>query len=145
MTAALLERDPHFAGQFPHKGTLPAKAGTLYLRGWLVCADAAGRAAPPGPGLRAQGVSIGTFDNSEGSDDAMAVEIAYGVHAFACEGALPKPSDVVFAVDNATVSLSAGVGADRGVAGVVSEVRAGLVYVWINPVISGALAARLAA
>jgi hypothetical protein len=80
----------------------------------------------PGVGRDAIGVAKQTFDNRTGSQaggaaGAFDAEIAYGVRGFLISGTTPKSKQVVYVVDNQTVSLDPDGG--RGIAGVVSEVR----------------------
>jgi hypothetical protein len=133
MAATTIERDSKFAGLLPAKGTLSAAAATKFLKGTFVVRDANGRAAAPGAGLHAHGVAIATQDNTDGAADAMEIEISYGVHGFLYDGTAPKAGEVVYILDNQTVTLTAGT---NGFAGIVTEVRGTYVWVWVNPVIS---------
>lgn len=144
MTATTVERLPKSAGAdgYPRCGTYPIAANTLLLKGTIVCQDSAGRAAVPGPGRPAIGLSNQTYDNRTGSETggaagAIDAQVSYRVEGLKYEGTEPKPRQVVYVVDNQTVSLDSN-GADgaRGVAGVVTEVRDGLAYVMINPALS---------
>lgn len=122
---------PH-AGEVPAHGTFPALANTLYAKGTIVTQDANGRANSPATsdasGLPAVGVAMMTYDNrttaeSGGANDAIDIEVDYGVFGFAFTGTQPKPGDKLYVVDNQTVSLSDN-GGTRGFAGICSEVRA---------------------
>lgn len=113
-------------GEFPSNGTFGMAANTLLYYGQIVCLDADGRAAVPGAGRDAIGVAKQTFDNRTGSQaggaaDAFDAEVAYGVRGFLISGTTPKPKQIVYVVDNQTVSLDPTGG--RGIAGIVSEVR----------------------
>jgi hypothetical protein len=137
MADATAERLHNSTGVFPGRGTLPIAANTLLFKGQIVCRDSAGRAAVPGAGLPAAGVAAQTFDNRTGSfnggaADAIPVEVEYGVFGFLLSGTAPKPGDIVYVVDNQTVSLDPT--GSRGIAGVVSEYKDGLVYTFVNPV-----------
>jgi hypothetical protein len=124
----------------PAMGTLPTKANTLYPKGTIVTMNTAGRAISPATadvsGFPAHGVSKATFDNRTGSemgglDDSGFVEIDYGVFGFAYTDT-PIPGDTVYVVDNQTVSDDSDSG-QRGVAGVCTEIRDGLCFVWMGP------------
>ena len=113
-------------GEFPSNGTFGMAANTLLYYGQIVCLDSAGRACVPGAGCDAAGVAKQTFDNRTGSQaggaaDAFDAEVAYGVRGFLISGTAPKPKQVVYVVDNQTVSLDPT--GNRGIAGIVSEVR----------------------
>lgn len=138
MTAATIERDAHFAGRLPAKGTLSALAATKYYKGTLVCFDANSRAAAPAALLRIAGVVVATQDNTLGANDAMLVEVAYGVFGFPWTGTAPKPGQEVFAADNQTLTI-VGTG-NLPPVGMVTEVIGSLAYVWVNPAVSGLLA-----
>lgn len=150
MANRTIELLPPFAGQFPSKGTLPALASTKYYKGTLIVRDANGRAAlPPAAtvaGLDAAGVSVATFDNTLGANDAMNVEVDYGVHGFAFSGtALTKASEgkKAYVADNQTLStdISGDAGThNRGRAGIITEfVNATFAYVMIAPQVTGAI------
>lgn len=140
-----------FAGRLTNHGTLPAQANVKYPKGTMVARDASGRAARPGAGLNIHGVSEGDFDNTAsgplgvaGANDAINVELAYGVHVFDYSGTAPKAGQKLYAVDNHTVSTDSSSGT-RGIAGICTEAGAsGKVCVYIDPVMNGALAAGTA-
>jgi hypothetical protein len=141
MADTTTERTPRYTGEIPHKGTLPMAANTLLFKGQIVTIDSAGRAAVPGPGQNAAGVSAATYNNrtgapSGGAADALDAEIEYGVQGFAYTGTAPKRGQVVYVVDNQTVSLDPT--GSRGVAGICSETKSGaledgLCYVFMGP------------
>lgn len=141
-----------YAGRLTNHGTLPAQANVKYPSGTLVARDANGRAARPGNGLSCHGISEGEFDNTAsghtgvaGANDAMNVELAYGVGVFDYTNTAPKAGEIVFAVDNHTVDLSSNSGV-RGVAGIASETGAGgKVAVSVDPLINSLLQRLLAA
>lgn len=137
MTATTVERLPKFAGQFPAHGTYPAAANTLILKGTFVARDSAGRASIPAAGCPIVGVAEATFlnrttDASGGAAGAIDVEVSYGVYGFLVTGTTPIPGQVVYAADNQTVTLDPS--SSKGVAGVVTEVRDSLAYVYVSPV-----------
>lgn len=135
-----------YAGRHNNHGSLPVKANTKYPKGTMVARDANGRAARPAAGLKIHGISEGDFDNTAsgpsgvaGLDDAFYCELSIGVGEFDYDGSAPKADEVVYAVDNHTVSLDSD-GGTRGIAGVCTETGAsGKVVVYIDPVVNGAL------
>ncbi len=135
-----------YAGRHTDHGSLPVKADTKYPKGTMVARDANGRAARPAAGLKIHGVSEGDFDNTAASgpqgnlgNDAFNVELAYGVHEFDYDGTAPKADQVVYALDNHTVTLDSSGG--EGLAGICTETGSGgKVLVLIDPTVNGALA-----
>lgn len=141
MTDIAAERLPKSTGQIPNKGTYSMAANTLLFKGQIVTQDSAGRAAVPGAGQNAVGISNATYNNrtgapSGGAADAVKAEVEYGVQGLNYTGTAPKPGQVVYVVDNQTVSLDPT--GSRGVAGIVSESKTatgddGLCYVFMGP------------
>jgi hypothetical protein len=141
MSDTTTERLTPSTGEAPSKGTFDVAANTLLFKGQIVCGDSAGRAAVPGAGLHALGISKATYNNrtgapSGGAAGAVKAEIDYGVHGLAYTGSVPKPGQVVYVVDNQTVSLDPT--GSRGVAGIVAESKTatgddGLCYVFMGP------------
>lgn len=135
------ERLPKTTGEIPSKGTYSMAANTLLFKGQIVTADSAGRAAVPGAGQNAVGISAATYNNrtgapSGGAADAMKAEVEYGVQGLAFTGTAPKPGQVLYVVDNQTVSLDPT--GSRGIAGICSETKNaagddGLCYVFMGP------------
>lgn len=127
-----------FAGRHNSHVTLPASDAVKFPKGTLVAQNQSdGRAYRPAAGLIVSGVSEGDFDNSDGLDDAMKVELAIGVHELKYTGTAPKAGQVVFAADNQTVTLAA---STLPVAGVTTEPGAdGKVCVLVDPVINAIL------
>jgi hypothetical protein len=114
----------------PAMGTFPSSANTLYPKGTIVTLSDAGRAKSPTTadlsGDPALGVSKATFlnrtgDEMGGLDDSGFIEVDYGIHFFDISGTTPLTNQVVYVVDNQTVSLDPSTG--RGVAGICTEVR----------------------
>lgn len=141
MTAAAIERDPQFKGMLPAHGTLPASASSKYWKGTMVGKSAAGRAVVPvaATSTPIQGVAEATYDNSAGANDAIQVEVQYGVFGFLIgAGGTPTPGDTVYALDNQTITLTK---STNSFAGICTEVRTlgGVQYafVHINPFIQG--------
>jgi hypothetical protein len=153
MSDTTTERLPRYTGEIPHKGTAPMAANTLLYKGQIVTQDSAGRAAVPGAGQNAIGISAATYNNRTGAPsggvaDAMNAELEYGVQGLAYTGTAPKRGQVVYVVDNQTVSLDPT--GSRGVAGICSETKNGtledgLCYVFMGPLaVSMALSAQRA-
>jgi hypothetical protein len=136
MSDATHEQTNRFSGVAPGRGTYSMAANTLLYKGQIVCKDSAGRAAVPGAGLPAVGVASSTFNNrtgapSGGAADAMVAEVEYGVFGFAYTGTAPKPGDVLYVVDNQTLSLDPT--ASRGIAGICVETKNSLAYCYFGP------------
>jgi hypothetical protein len=141
MSDITAERLPKYTGEIPHKGTYATAANTLLYKGQIVTADSAGRAAVPGAGQNAVGIACATYNNrtgapSGGAAGAIDAQVEYGVQGLAFTGTAPKPGQVVYVVDNQTVSLDPT--GSRGVAGVVAETKNGtyddgLCYVFMGP------------
>jgi hypothetical protein len=141
MSDITTERLPKYTGEIPHKGTVPMAANTLLYKGQIVTQDSAGRAAVPGAGQNAVGISCATYNNrtgapSGGAADAINAEVEFGVQGLAYTGTAPKRGQVVYVVDNQTVSLDPT--GSRGVAGICSETKNGtyddgLCYVFMGP------------
>lgn len=135
------ERLPKYTGEIPGKGTYSMAANTLLFKGQIVTQDSAGRAAVPGAGQNAVGISNATYNNrtgapSGGAADAIKAEVEYGVQGLVFTGTAPKPGQVVYVVDNQTVSLDPT--GSRGIAGICSETKNatgddGLCYVFMGP------------
>jgi len=141
MTDIAAERLPKSTGEIPHRGTYSMAANTLLYKGQIVTQDSAGRAAVPGAGQNAVGISSATYNNrtgapSGGAADAVKAEVEYGVQGLIYTGTAPKPGEVVYVVDNTTVSLDPT--GSRGIAGICSETKNGtgddgLCYVFMGP------------
>jgi hypothetical protein len=120
----------HKGPAIPAMGTFPTSANSLYPKGTIVTQSSAGRAVAPATadlsGNPAVGVSKATYNNLTGAemgglDDSGLVEVDYGVFFFAYTGAAPLTGQVLYVVDNQTVSVDPSTG--RGVAGICTEVR----------------------
>jgi len=118
------------AADLPAMGTFATSANTLYPKGTIVTRSSAGRAVSPSTsdlsGNPAVGVAKATYINTTGAemgglDDSGLVEVNYGVYFFEYTGAAPLPGQVLYVVDNQTVSVDPSTG--RGVAGICSEVQ----------------------
>lgn len=97
---------------------LPVKAGARIYLNAITCTDANGFAVAGAntAGLRAQGVAWKSFDNTAGADGTLGDTFsAYGAVRFvevdsqgewelAFTGAVPKPGDNAFVVDDNTVA-----------------------------------------
>src|SRR6187455_2328535 len=125
MTVASAHRLTERSAPLPSMGTLYSAANQLFIAGTLVSQDAAGRAVVPsdGDGFNCFGLSRATIDNRTGSPehggaaDAVEIPVEFGVFGLDYTGTVPKPGQVVYAVNNATVSTDSDTGA-RGIAGV---------------------------
>jgi len=111
------------------------------LGGTIVTADADGRADVPTAGQNALGISISTVDNRTtspegGAAGALKCQVSFGVHGLAYAGTKPKPGEILYVVDNQTVSTDSDSGA-RGLAGSCTEVFGGQCYVYMGPVVVG--------
>jgi len=97
---------------------LPVKASARIFLNAIVCTDANGFAVPGAntAGLRAHGVAWKSFDNTAGADGTLGdtfngfgavrfIEVdSQGEWEFAFTGAVPKPGDNAFVVDDNTVA-----------------------------------------
>lgn len=143
MAATTAERiATKFGGLVPGRGTFGVAADTLLLKKTIVTADADGRADVPTNGQDALGVAKATFDNriegpTGGAADALEAEVEYGVFTFLFTDTAPEPGQVLYVVDNQTVSIDPN-GGVRGIAGFCIEPpRDGQVAVWMGPHVSG--------
>lgn len=151
MTATTTERLTPGAGTAPSRGTIPIAADTLIRKGWLVGLDVNGLAVAgdtiANGCLVGVGVASATVDNRTGSElggaaGAADVEVEYGVFGFASKTgggddiAAVSVGEPCFVVDNQTVALTNGTDT-RGIAGFISEVRAGVVFVYMGPHVAG--------
>jgi len=145
MTATATARLTEYCGLTPSHGTIAVKANAILYKGTLVSRTAAGLGIAPvdGDGFPAVGVAAATYDNTGGADSAINAELAYGVHGFAYTGSAPVAGDIVYMVDNQTVSTSSA-GDTRGVAGYVSEKVGTIAYVVVGMGSPGFLAALAA-
>lgn len=142
MAATTNVRTTEFAGLSPARGTYPVAANVLIIEGTIVCLNASGQAVPgtDGNGFHAVGKASHTINNLTGSAlggaaAAANVEVEFGVYGYTGADS-PAPLDVVYVVDNQTVSPS-DPDTDRGIAGLVTEVRNGLTYVFMGPHVVG--------
>lgn len=128
------------ATQVPSLGTVPSAANQLFPRGTIVTINSSGNAVSPSSadasGFMALGVARHTQDNRTGSDAGgsagdLDIQLGFGVFGFAYEDT-PKAGDLMFVVDNQTVSPDSDSEA-RGYAGVCVEVRDGKAWVWMGP------------
>ena len=137
MTATSYDRTTEFAGTIPSKGTYPVAANTRLLRGTIAVLNADGRADNVAAGLNACGKYASQYNNlstssSGGAAGAIDAEVQFGVFGWGYTGTAPKPGQVVYAVDNQTVSIDSDTGS-RGIAGYCTELTDGLCYVWMGP------------
>ena len=141
MAATTTFRLTEFAGLKPTKGTLEQAANTLIIGGTIVTVDADGRADVVTPGQHAIGVALADSDNRTtapegGAAGAVKCQVQYGVFGFDYDGAAPAPGDVVYVVDNQTVSTDSDSGS-RGIAGYCSETIGSTCYVEFGLTVAG--------
>src|SRR5688572_25097466 len=125
MTAIASTRLSDHATPYPARGTAPAADNQMFFKGTIVSLNASGEAIVPvdGDGFHAYGVCQASLDGRTGKPDENAdVEVEFGVHGWNILGTTPKPRELLYVVDNQTVSIDSDGGA-RGVAGVCIEVR----------------------
>ncbi len=131
----------------PMRGTHSSAANQLFPKGTIVTRNASGEAVSPSTadasGFPALGIAAETLDNRTGSElggaaGACDPDVEYGVKGVAYTGTAPKTGDVVYVVDNQTVSRSSA-GGTRGVAGVCSETRDGQCFVLFSPELAASL------
>lgn len=112
-------RDTHFGGQYPSMGTFDVAANTFIPKGTIVTLNASGYAVGDGSGVVTVGVAAGSINNLTGSPDysglagGARVQTVYGIHAFDCADT-PLPGDVMYVVDNQTVTSTPNGGAVAG-------------------------------
>ncbi len=131
MASATVARLTDASAPVPSMGTLPCAANQLVPKGTIVTRNATGYAVSPSSadasGFPAVGVSNATYNNQTGAeagglDGSLDIELCFGVYGFDISGSTPLVGDVLYVVDNQTVSTSSN-GGLRGVAGVCVEVR----------------------
>ncbi len=101
-----------FAGLTPAMGTYPLAANTFIPKGTLVTINSSGYAVGDGSGVRCVGVAAASANNltgnpdSSGLADASAAKVStnYGIHEFVCADADVLPGDIMYALDNQTVT-----------------------------------------
>lgn len=147
MTATSDFRITEFAGLAPAKGTLEQAADTLIYGGTIVTVDGDGRADVVTAGQHAAGVAVADYDNRTtapegGGAGAIKTQIMFGVFGLEYTGTAPEPGQVVYVVDNQTVSTDSSSGT-RGVAGYCVEQRNSLCYTYMSPVIAGEISKLL--
>ena len=144
MTATTHSRTTRFAGVAPGRGTFPMAANMLILAGTIVCRDAGGRAVSgidDNNAFPAMGKASSNFDNRTtapegGGAGAINCEVEYGVFGWAFTGTTPVGGQVVYVVDNQTVSLDSDSGT-RGIAGYVTYTEGTTCYVLMGPTVAG--------
>lgn len=134
----------------PAMGTYPSAANSFFPFMTIVSRDASGRAASPtdGDGLPAIGFSDATYDNrtsseAGGSAGDLDVQVTFGVGRVKYTGTAPLPKQMLYVVDNQTVSVD-NAGGTRGVAGPCIEVDSANTscYVWIGPHVPTAVSSK---
>lgn len=109
MASTGVARLTKFAGLTPAMGTYPLAADTVIPKGTLVTINSSGNAVDDGSGVRCVGVASHTVNNATGSENGglaggADVETNYGIHEFVCADADVLPGDIVYALDNQTVT-----------------------------------------
>jgi len=141
MTATTVPRMTKFAGLMPAKGTYGQATNTLIIGGTIVSIDAAGRSDVVTAGQNAAGMALATTDNRTtapegGAADALNTEVVFGIFGWAYTGTAPEAGQVVYTVDNQTVSTDSDSGA-RGIAGYCTELRESLCWTLMGPSVVG--------
>lgn len=146
MTAATQARNREVSSNpVPDLGTEPIGANTLLLRGTIAALSGGYVVAPTdGDGAQAFGWMRSTIDNRTGSElggaaGAVPADVDFGGGSAFYTGAVPRPGQALYLVDNQTVSVDpvSSTGNARGFAGVALEVRtAGTVYLYISPLVT---------
>lgn len=134
-------------GDYPRILCVPVAANTLIESGWQVEITSTGYVQPAGTGtgMRVLGVAEHTIDNrtaaTGGAAGAAFLNVRAKVAMLKYDGTAPKVNDVVFALDNQTVTLDSDTGAN-GIAGIVTYVDtvAGEVGVYMGPHVAGLIA-----
>ncbi len=127
------------------RGTYGIAANTRIFKGSILALDSAGRVIPATTlalgAVRGIGVASAAYDNRTGSElgglaDAVDVEVEYGVFSAANSAGsdavtVAHVGQMCFLVDDDTVAINS-LGT-RAPAGIVTEVRGGMVYVEMQP------------
>ncbi|OFV81998.1 MAG: hypothetical protein A2Y78_00240 [Acidobacteria bacterium RBG_13_68_16] len=137
MTATATFRATGRRGLIPAQGTYAVAANVLLLGGTIVTADADGRADVVTAGQNALGILKATSDNRTtapegGAAAAVDAEVEFGVFGLAYTGTAPEPGQVVYVVDNQTVSTDSDTGS-RGIAGYCVDLSGGQCWTWMGP------------
>ena len=141
MTAATSYRPTKMGPLTPSKGTYEVAANVLLIGGTIATIDSDGRADVVTAGQSAAGILSATYDNRTtapegGGAGAIKAEVQFGVAGLAYDGTAPAPGQVVYVLDNQTVTLDSDTGS-RGIAGYCTELRDGLCWVLMGPAIVG--------
>lgn len=128
MTAIANFRVTEYASLVPAKGTYEQAANVLLYGGTIVTKDANGRADVVTAGQHALGIAAADYDNRTtapegGGAGAIDCEVMFGVFGLSITGTDPVPGEIVYVVDNQTVSTDSS-SQTRGIAGICVEVRA---------------------
>lgn len=130
-------------GRHPMVGTWPIAASTRLLKGWSVARDASGNLVAPtdGDGFPVIGIAQADYDNSTGSAGDVDAQVDYGVFERSYTGTAPVALQVVYSVNNYTVSTDSA-GGTRGIAGIVTEVRNSKAFVMTGPEVIALLSSQ---
>jgi hypothetical protein len=139
MTATTVARLNTFQGSTPVRGTLGCAASVLILKGTIVTVDSDGNADVVTASQDAFGIAASTYDNRDGSAGDLLVDVDFGVHRLNYSGTAPEPGQVVYVLDNQTVTIDGS--GSKGVAGFCTEMGSGGVCsVFMGPHVSGEIA-----
>jgi hypothetical protein len=110
----------------------------------VVNSDGNVQAPVDGDGFNACGILVADVDNRAttelgGGAGAVNAAVNYGTFGVGYTGTAPKPGQVVFVVDNQTVSIDSD-SSQRGIAGLCVEQRNGMAYVAMGPQVVGMIA-----
>ncbi len=142
--ALSLERLTPFAGLQASRGTYSIKANVRIFKGAMVALDSAGRAMPAGLAAGGSVLVVGkasaTYDNRTGSElgggaGACDVEVEYGVFGWVDDDGDMDDTNVgypAYCVTDEAVSADDASGT-QVVAGITTEVRDGVAYVFMGP------------
>lgn len=148
--ALAIEKLQHEVPVIPARGSVPIAANTRIFKGALVVVNSSGNAIPgttkASGAVKTVGWASHTLDNRTGSAlgggaAAANLELEYGV-GFCKSGTSSDEitrahiGRVCYVINDETVGLTDGGGEARCPAGVITEVRDGVVYLWAGPHVS---------
>lgn len=140
MTAATCFRDTEFAGTVPAKGTYDVAANVLLIGGTICTIDSDDRADVVTASQNACGILVSDADNRTtapegGGAGAIKADVMFGVFGLEYDGTAPEPGQVVYVLDNQTVTATNS--GTLGIAGYCTETRNGQCYVLMGPAVVG--------
>lgn len=105
MASTLTAKLTRFAALTPNMGTYAVDADTVIPKGAIVTIDADQIALADGSGVRCVGIAVATANNRAALGEVnVRVQTQYGIHELICLDDDALPGDVVYAVDNVTVT-----------------------------------------